>query len=94
MMVRMRTRIHIVVDARERDAFRARAATDGVSLSEWLRQAARERLASERPVEISTVADLDRFFAQRDDAEQGVEPDWSEHLAVMERSRRGRTAAT
>jgi hypothetical protein len=32
-------------------------------------------------VEISIVADLDRFFAQRDHAEQGVEPDWSEHLA-------------
>jgi hypothetical protein len=94
MMMHMPTRIHIVLDGRERDAFRARAAADGVSLSEWLRQAARERLARERPVEISTVADLDRFFAQRATADQGVEPDWGEHLAVMERSRRGRRAAT
>jgi hypothetical protein len=90
----MPTRIHIVVDSRERDAFRRRAIAEGVSLSEWLRQAARDRLSNDRRTAIASVADLDLFFAQRAEAEQGTEPDWSEHLAVMERSRRGRTGLT
>ncbi len=84
----MTTRIHLVIDERERDAFRARAAAEGLTLSEWLREAARERFERERPVEIRTVADLDRFFAERGAAEAGTEPDWEQHLDVMERSRR------
>ena len=87
-------RIHLVVDARERDAFRARAASEGLTLSEWLRDAARERLLRDRPPTISSVADLDRFLAERAAAEVGSEPDWSEHVAVMDRSRRGQTEAT
>jgi hypothetical protein len=85
----MSSRIHLVVDSREREAFRARAAAEGVTLSEWLREAARERLNRARPAAIASVADLDRYFAQRAAAEVGREPDWSEHLAVMDRSRRG-----
>jgi hypothetical protein len=84
----MTTRIHLVIDERERDAFRARAAADGMTLSEWLRAAARERLERERPAEIRTVADLDAFFAAQAEAESGAEPDWEQHLAVVEQSRR------
>lgn len=83
----MAARIHLVVDEHERDAFRAGAAAQGLSLSEWIREAARERLERERPMEIATVADLDRFFAERRDVETGREPDWEQHLAIMERSR-------
>jgi hypothetical protein len=85
----MTTRIHLVIDEREREAFRVRAAAEGVSLSEWLREAARERLERERPTAISGVDDLDRFFAARRDAESGTEPDWEQHLGVMAQSRRG-----
>jgi hypothetical protein len=84
----MAARIHVVIDEREREAFRARAAAEGVSLSEWLRAAARERLDRGRPTTISSVVDLDRFFAERAAAETGVEPDWEQHLAVIEQSRR------
>lgn len=84
----MATRIHLVIDDRERATFRTRAAAEGMSLSEWLREAARERSARARPLTISSVADLDRFFAERREAESGVEPDWGEHLLVMEQSRR------
>ncbi len=84
----MSARIHLVIDERERDAFRARAAAEGVSLSEWLRDAARDRLERERPMEIRTVADLERFFDERAKVEAGAEPDWEEHLQVAERSRR------
>ena len=87
MLKHMTTRIHLVIDEVERDAFRARAAAQGLSLSEWIREAARERLERERPMEIRTVADLDRFFAKRRTTGSGQEPDWEQHLAVMERSR-------
>jgi hypothetical protein len=84
----MTTRIHLVIDERERDAFRAQATADGLSLSEWLRLAARERLERQRPLGITTVTDLDRFFASRADIESGAtEPDWEQHLEIMRRSR-------
>ena len=78
----------VVIDDRERDAFRARAAAEGLSLSAWLREAARERLEREQPTEIKTVVDLDRFFAERAAVEVGTEPEWDQHLDVMQRSRR------
>ena len=84
----MTARIHLVIDERERDAFRARAAAEGLTLSAWLREAARERLERERPMEMRTVVDLDRFFAERARDEAGAEPEWAQHLAVMDRSRR------
>lgn len=34
----MLTQVHIVIDQREHDAFRARARAEGKSLSEWLRE--------------------------------------------------------
>jgi hypothetical protein len=83
----MSARIHLVIDERERDAFRACAATEGRSLSEWLREAARERLQRQQPLEIKSVVDLDRFFAERAAAETGTEPDWEQHLRVAEHSR-------
>ena len=83
----MSSRIHLIIDERERDAFRSRAAAEGLSLSEWLRAAARDRLERTQPVEIRTVVDLDRFFAERALAETGIEPDWEQHTGVMHRSR-------
>lgn len=93
MLVHMSTRIHLVIGERERDAFRSRAAAEGLSLSEWLREAARERLERDQPMEIKTVADLDRFFAERTEVEQGNEPDWEQHLQVVDRSRGGNIEA-
>lgn len=81
-------RIHVVIDDLEREAFRASAAAAGQSLSEWLREAGRERLERERPVAIASVDDLDRFFAAQAERESGAEPDWEQHLDVMAGSRR------
>lgn len=78
----------MVIDERERDEFRARAVAEGLSLSQWIREAARERLERERPVEIATVVDLDRFFAERAATQSGSEPEWEQHLEVLDRSRR------
>jgi hypothetical protein len=81
------TRVHIVLSAEERAAYRAQATREGLSLSEWLRGAARRRLADEQGEALRTPEDLETFFAACDDREAGREPDWDEHLAVMQQSR-------
>jgi hypothetical protein len=83
----MSQRIHVVLDDRERAAFQARAKAEGRSLSEWIRLAARDRLEQVRPARISTLDDLASFFDACDLRETGREPEWAEHLAVVERSR-------
>ena len=87
-MMHTMARIHLVIDEREREAFRASASASGLSLSEWLRAAARDRLEREQPEGIRNVDDLDRFFAERSEREAGAEPDWEQHLEVMTGSRR------
>lgn len=84
-------RVHIVMATEERAAYRAAAERAGVSLSEWIREAARARLAEVESRSLRTVEDLDRFFAESDAREGGEpEPDWDEHLAVIAESiRRG-----
>lgn len=83
----MSSRIHLVIDDRERDAFRSRASAEGLSLSEWMRESARDRLERSSPTSIRNVDDLDRFFVERAAAESGIEPDWDEHVRVADRSR-------
>jgi hypothetical protein len=81
------------MDEIEREAFRRAAANDGLSLSDWLRRAARERLEQREAPALSSAEDLRAFFEACDRREQGVEPDWQEHRAVIEESKaRGRSA--
>lgn len=83
----MTERIHIVVDRTEKEQFRRLAARAGKSLSEWLRDAAREKVAAaEADPLLGTVEDLRRFFAECDDLESGIEPDWEQHRSVIEGS--------
>ena len=84
------TRVQLVVPDVDHARFVRQAKREGMSLSAWLRSAARDRLdraaASGR---VRTLEDLAAFFARCDALEgPAVEPDWEEHLAVMERSRR------
>lgn len=87
------SRVHIVLSAEERARFKAQAEREGQNLSEWLREAGRGRLAAAERSRLATVADLDAFFAERDHAELGREPDWDEHLAVITGSRRRTSSA-
>jgi len=80
------TRIHVVVDEAEKERFRRRAARRGMTLSAWLREAARERLERERRVTLDTLEALGDFFDACDGREGGEEPDWEEHRRVIERS--------
>lgn len=84
----MSVRIQVIVDELEREAFRAQAAAEGRSLSEWLREAGRQRLARGRPDRLRTAGDLEAFFAACDAREEGREPDWDEHLRRIQESRR------
>jgi len=86
----MTVRVQVVLDEREREAFRRQARQEGQSLSAWLREAGRARLKEgESKPQFSNPEALAEFFARCDDnAGSGVEPDWAEHRRVLEDSRR------
>jgi len=81
------SRIQIVVSEVEREELRGAAALEGLSLSEFLRQAARDRLAAAPQTEIHTVEGLRRFFQECDEREKGEEPDWQTHRHLIEESK-------
>ena len=60
-----------------------------MTLSAWLRAAARECLDARQHVkQFGSAAELGAFFAECNaQAGPGREPDWEEHLAVMRESR-------
>lgn len=81
------TRVQVLLPEEERERFRREAEREGLSLSAWLRRAGQERLRSRQGRRLSTVRELREFFRGIDAREKGREPDWDEHLGVMERSR-------
>ena len=84
----MAERIHIVLGREEKERYRMAAAREGRSLSEWLREAAKERYAaSEERRGLETREDLKGFFSACDERESGREPDWEEHRRVIEGSK-------
>lgn len=90
----MTVRVQIILTEEERERFRHAAEREGLSLSAWLRQAGKQRLVEHYPERISSVEDLRAFFAACDAREVGREPDWEEHLAVMEGSQRAGATET
>jgi predicted HicB family RNase H-like nuclease len=91
----MSKRVQVVLDEEEREHFRRMAKSEGLSLSAWLREAAREKIAAlERRRTIETADELKRFFGQCRQSEKGVEPEWEQHKAVIERSRRSGEAGS
>ncbi len=89
----MSERIHIVVDREEKERYRLQARRKGISLSEWLREAAREKLGkAETRARLDTVEDLAAFFEACDQREEGREPDWDEHRRTIEGSIRSGAA--
>ncbi len=70
--------------------FVKQAHKEGITLSAWLRAAARERYERQSQVQpFESVADLEAFFAECDKLEPTeTEPDWEQHLAVINEARR------
>ena len=82
-------RVQVLIEATEREAFRQVAEQEGKSLSGWLRDSALDRLeATKAAGRMTSAADLRRFFKACDLREKGREPDWEEHLKVIEESRK------
>jgi hypothetical protein len=91
----MTERIHLVVERADKEHFRRAAARGGRSLSEWLREAAHEKLArSEAKAALDSAERLRDFFAECTARESGREPDWDAHREVIERSVRSGATST
>ena len=82
-------RVQLVMPDADRDRFVDQARREGMSLSAWIRAAARERLEARQSVKLfKSPDDVREFFrhcATLDGPE--TEPDWGEHLPVMNESR-------
>ena len=80
-------RIQVVVDRLERERFRTQASREGLSLSEWMREAARERLlAREQARRRNAAADLEALFRECDLRHQGEGPEleWEEMKRILD----------
>jgi len=84
----MTSRIHLVLAEEEKARLGRAARKEGMSLSAWLREAAREKLESSGPPSLTTVDELEAFFTECDLQEEGAEPDWEAHREVIQASRR------
>ena len=88
-------RVQLVMPDEDRERFFHQARREGMSLSAWLRAAARERLEARQSVKLfESPEDVREFFRSCAELEgPETEPDWSEHLRVIGESR-GRGVAT
>ena len=82
----MTTRIHLVLAEEEKARLERAARKEGMTLSAWLREAAREKLMDSGPPELATASELTSFFSDCDRREKGREPDWEEHRKVIDAS--------
>ena len=86
-------RVQLIIPDADRDRFVGQARREGMTLSAWLRTAARARLEAWQQVRrFESPEDIRAFFRTCDDIEgPKSEPDWSEHLQVIGKSRAGGT---
>lgn len=83
-------RVQLVIPDEDRDRFAHQARMEGMSFSAWVRAAARQRLEDRQRVDLfESPAQLDEFFRECDALEgPDREPEWEQHLMVMDESRR------
>ena len=89
-------RVQLVIPDADRDRFVDQARREGKTLSAWLRAAARARLEDRQRVRrFESPEDVREFFRACDAVEgPDTEPDWREHLQVINESRAGGTPRT
>ena len=87
-------RVQLVIPDEDRDRFVHQARREGMTLSAWLRAAARERLQERQHAKpFQSPGDLEEFFRACDSLEgPEKEPDWDQHLDLINQSR-GRGAS-
>ena len=89
-------RVQLIIPDEDRDRFVRQAHGEGLTLSAWLRAAARERLENRLRADRFTSPEAVEAFFSACDALEGPErePDWDEHLSVIDESRRRSSAGT
>ena len=89
-------RVQLVIPDEDRDRFVYQARREGMTLSAWLRAAAHQRLHQQQAGRaFQGTADLRKFFRECDALDGPArEPEWEEHLAVINESRLRGAAAT
>ena len=87
-------RVQLVIPDEDRDRFVQQARREGLTLSAWLRAAARERFEDRQRSELfQSPADLEKFFMACDTLDgPEVEPEWDEHLSATTASRQRNAA--
>lgn len=81
-------RVQVLMQKEDREKFRRMARQNGMSLSAWLRNAGLESVDRQlQQTQLDSVEALADFFGRCDAREQGIEPDWLEHLEVIGRSK-------
>lgn len=82
-------RVQLVIPDAEKYRFVHQARREGMSLSAWLRAAASERLErSQQDQRFKSEEEMREFFRVcTERAGPGSEPDWEEHLKVINESR-------
>ena len=82
-------RVQLIVPDADRDRFVVQARREGMTLSAWLQAAAHARMDERQRVKRFESPEDVREFFRACDAIEGpeTEPDWSEHLRVINWSR-------
>jgi len=87
----MADRIHIVLDGAEKERYRALAEREGKNLSEWIREAVRERAAGYAGDQaLDSPQALRSFFEECDRAREPdgrPEPDWADQKRAIAESK-------
>lgn len=80
----------MVLEEAERAEFRRHARQEGQSLSAWLKEAGRARIADKKSKPgFADQADLSAFFRRCDElAGDGIEPDWAEQRQLIDAAKR------
>lgn len=89
-------RVQLVIPDEDRDRFVHQARKEGMTLSAWLRAAARQRLRQrQREGVFEGTAEMEEFFRTCDAlGGPSQEPDWEEHLVLINESRLRGAAGT
>ncbi len=82
-------RVQLVIPDADRDRFVLQARREGMTLSAWLRAAAHTRLEEHQRVKpFESLEDIEEFFKMCDALEgPETEPDWEDHLRVINEAR-------
>ena len=83
-------RVQLIIRDEDRSRYIHQARKEGLTLSAWLRAAADERLErNSRTAPFESIADIKKFFAKCDKLDSGgTEPDWDQHLLVINETRK------